>query len=58
MEAFIGIMLCIIAVFALCVRSAFIFPDKAHKPVFWIVSAIVTIVLGVVGFVIIKVLDL
>ena len=58
METGFWILLCIVAVIVLTIRLAFVFPEKAHKPIFWVVSVSSTIILGIIAFLIIRHFDL
>ena len=54
MEVFVVILLCLVGITAFCIRLSFVFPEKADKPIFWIVSASACIALGVIIFVVEK----
>ena len=58
MEAFVWVLICIVAVIAGCIRLAFTFPEKANKPSFWIISSILTIVIGVIIYIVVKIFNL
>ena len=50
MELTVWIVLYVIAVVAGCIRLVFAFPEKANKPVFWIIAPIVIVVVGAVFY--------
>jgi len=57
-EIVLWVVLFIIVVLASCIRLAFIYPEKADKPIFWIKSAAFTVIISVIAYVAVKVFDL
>ena len=57
MDTFIWILICVIAVFALSIRLAFVFPEKANKPIFWVISSVSTVVFGIIVYFVMSVLN-
>ena len=52
MEAVIWIVFGIITVIVSCVRLALGNPEEANKPVFWVKSAVITVVAGLIGYIV------
>ena len=51
MYTLVWIVLCAMAILGFCLRSVFIYPEKAHKPVFLVKNAVFAVSIGVVVFV-------
>ena len=57
METVFWVVLCIVAVIASSIRLAFVFPEKANKPIFWLISSASAVVFGVIVYFVLSALD-
>jgi len=57
METVVWIVLCAVAILGFCLHSVFIYPEKAHKPIFWVKNAVFAVSIGVVVFVVTRIFN-
>lgn len=54
MEIFVWVVLGIIVIVAETISLSFSFPNEANKPVFWIISPAVLMILGIIVYLVVR----